>query len=101
MRPDLEGTKEEPVVAAVTTHGIAIDAPGGKLYWTGDGVISRANLDGSSVETFAKTSAFAVAILRPVGNVPAVSDVGLAVLVALLLVGGGLIIARRQRAEAA
>ena len=55
-RCNLDGS--EPVILAPvveTIRGLAVDGPGGKLYWCDDGTganrIQRSNLDGSGVET--------------------------------------------------
>ncbi|MFH1417635.1 MAG: PEP-CTERM sorting domain-containing protein [Planctomycetota bacterium] len=39
------------VSAQSEAYRIAIDADGGKMYWTGFGYVRRANLDGTAVET--------------------------------------------------
>jgi len=48
MNPD--GTGLQEIAASITDpYGIALDVPGGKIYWVDDnGNVSRANLDGSS-----------------------------------------------------
>jgi beta propeller repeat protein len=48
--------------------GMAVDATNGKLYWTGDDTIYRANLDGSGVEPVAATRAFSEGIALDVPN---------------------------------
>jgi hypothetical protein len=55
------GSNESVVVDIITDANAAdlvIDSPAGKLYWTStiDGVIHRANLDGSGAETFLSTA---------------------------------------------
>lgn len=49
---NLDGSSPEPLVTDITDpYGIAVDAAGGKVYWTDDdGNISRSNLDGSDAE---------------------------------------------------
>jgi len=49
-RVNEDGTGLQEIAGAILDpYGIALDVPGGKIYWTDDeGNISRANLDGSS-----------------------------------------------------
>ena len=54
QRADLEGTNVQTIIRrlGVPLHDVAVDASGGKIYWTrGDDWIQRANLDGSNVQT--------------------------------------------------
>lgn len=51
-RMDLDGTNMQAIVSGITDpYSITINNTGGKIYWADDkGNISRANLDGSSLE---------------------------------------------------
>jgi DNA-binding beta-propeller fold protein YncE len=53
-RANLDGTNPEDTIDLGTegVADIAIDRPGGKIYWTAQSTIRRANLDGSVIETF-------------------------------------------------
>jgi DNA-binding beta-propeller fold protein YncE len=52
-RANLDGTQVEELfdLGGQTVYGLALDRPGGKIYWTEDGPVRRANLDGSNAET--------------------------------------------------
>ena len=53
-RSELDGTNPERVVDVEKGGGIELDLRNGKIYWAkaeADGTISRANLDGSQIET--------------------------------------------------
>ena len=54
QRANLDGSNVEDVVTGLNApFGVALDVPGGKIYWpvgTSSGKIQRANLDGSNVE---------------------------------------------------
>lgn len=60
QRANLDGSNVEDVLMGVASFGIAVDALGGKIYWTGYGIV-RANLDGSNVEEIV------TGLERPVG----------------------------------
>ena len=49
---NLDGTSPVAIASGILDpYGIALDVPGGKIYWTDDnGNVSRANLDGTSPE---------------------------------------------------
>ena len=50
-RANLDGSGRETVVASFEdAHSLALDAAGGKIYWTDNRQIQRANLDGSQLE---------------------------------------------------
>ena len=54
IRQNLDGTGEEELVVGGALTDLALDLPGGKLYWTeGNSTanIKRANLDGTQVDT--------------------------------------------------
>ncbi len=104
QRANLDGTDVEDLVTAGVSfpRGIAIDRGHGKVYWT-DAInltIRRADVDGSNVEILVKiglSSPGGIALdLR--GNVPAVGNIGMVVMVALLLGAGAVVLARRQGA---
>ena len=50
LRADSDGSNVETVVNSVEVFDLALETVGGKLYWSGDGKIQRANFDGSSLE---------------------------------------------------
>ncbi len=53
QRANLDGTNVEDIVTETSALGIAVDAIGEKIYWTGassNDTIWRANLDGTNVE---------------------------------------------------
>jgi hypothetical protein len=55
-RADLDGTNQELLITAADgIWGLAVDAPGGKVYWVvytpTNGTVQRANLDGTGVES--------------------------------------------------
>ena len=54
QRANLDGSNVEDIVTGLNAPvGVALDVPGGKIYWpvgTSSGKIQRANLDGSNVE---------------------------------------------------
>lgn len=55
QRSDLDGSNTEDILEGLShPQGLAVDAVGGKLYWSDSGTLSdkiqRANLDGSDVE---------------------------------------------------
>ena len=53
QRANLDGADVENIVNNVIAFGVAVDALDGKLYWTefGNGIIKRADLTGSNIET--------------------------------------------------
>lgn len=89
---------------------ITLDLAARKVYWSTDGTcggcgLFRGDMDGGEGELLVlptngafNTSGLAVDIQQ--AGVPAVSDVGLAVLVLCLLAAGGTVIARRSRVAA-
>ena len=55
-RADLDGANAAPVISTAFHRGLAIDQPGGKIYWSTSitmfrGDIKRANLDGTGQQT--------------------------------------------------
>ncbi len=55
LRADLDTFEVEPVIpnGLLGARRIAIDAAGGKMYWTDSTAVWRANLDGSEIEAIA------------------------------------------------
>ena len=92
-----------------TIRGMAVDAVAGKLYWITDSsdvssqdYVLRSNLDGSNIEVVIEPPngldlQTPLVIYRPSVAVPAVSTIGMVVMVALLLGAGAVVLARRQR----
>lgn len=111
----------EPIVSEVNldirpSKGLAVDSLGGKMYfvvhYTKDGfdlyAVARSNLDGSNIEILNTPTPNAAnagkipslpAVFRQ-STIPAVGGVGLGILIATLLAGGGWIISRRTGMEA-
>ena len=51
QRSNLDGTSPEVLVTGLgDPHGVALDVDNGKLYFTGNNGIRRANLDGTGLE---------------------------------------------------
>ena len=52
QRANLDGSQVQTIVSGLDEpEGIAVDAAGGKVYWTESESVKRANLDGSQVES--------------------------------------------------
>ena len=52
QRANLDGSEVQTIVSGLEDpEGIAVDAAGGKIYWTEWGKTQRANLDGSQIES--------------------------------------------------
>ena len=66
QRANLDGTGVEDLVASglVTPQGLALDVPGGKMYWvdSGAGFIQRANLSGRDTKHAQRRNSEATAI---------------------------------------
>ena len=66
QRANLDGTGVEDLVASglVTPQGLALDVPGGKMYWvdSGAGFIQRANLSGRDTKRAQRRNSEATAI---------------------------------------
>lgn len=117
-RQPLQGGTKELVISqrtgltiATYSRSIVIDDVGGKIYWREQEETSSAtlkimvsDLDGTNAGVFATVEpgndmSQPLLIVRPpaAATVPAVSDIGLVVLVLCLLAAGGVVIARRSR----
>ena len=57
-RSKLDGTQVQVLVADTGDGTIALDVSGGKMYWTSDGKIQRANLDGTEIEDLFYSSSY-------------------------------------------
>jgi sugar lactone lactonase YvrE len=108
-RANLDGSDVEVLVTGLfQALRLALDLDNGKVFWTeagdfdapGDGKIGRADLDGSNVEILISGLENPGGIaLDPLGQgavVPAVSRVGLLVLLALLLAASAVALLRRR-----
>ena len=70
VRANLDGSGRETVITSEfgRPHHVSLDVPGGKIYWTDEGIfpvpnsIRRANLDGTNVETLIIGKADSIAL---------------------------------------
>jgi hypothetical protein len=94
-RANLDGSEPEDLASCSGVHSVVFDGTEGKIYWRNSTSIERADADGSNREVVVTglttpngtTPGGLEVDPDPSGPVPAVSGVGLAALVALLLVG--------------
>ncbi|MCH7592189.1 MAG: hypothetical protein IH989_05370 [Planctomycetes bacterium] len=94
---------ENLFAVSINPGAITLDLAARKVYWASDGLhgLFRGDMDGGIAESVVASNdgAFSVTGLAldfQQAGVPAVSDVGLAVLVALLLSAGGVVIMKRR-----
>ena len=91
QRANLDGSQVEDLLTNISADSLALDLPGGKVYWSERDSgsltwsIRRANLDGSAAETlpFGNIDPGGIAIIPEPGTL-------------LLLIGGSIVLTRRR-----
>ncbi len=70
QRANLDGSSVKEIVSGVGYGEIALDVPGGKIYWSHEGSIQRADLDGANVEDVATglTDPIGIALSTSIGE---------------------------------
>ncbi len=102
-RANLDGTNIEVLVDTGLTEpvGLALDLVARKMYWVdrGSAALYKADLDGSNREEVmdGMQSVNYLALALPTQPIPAVGNIGMVVMVALLLGAGAVVLARRER----
>ena len=106
QRSNLDGSNVEEIMTGgdiLSARRIALDLSLGKIYWTDDNRgIERANLDGSAREVIIQSQSpnlggFTLALPTSTGSIPAVSNIGLGVMIALLVGAAAWVMSKKQR----